>query len=213
MIVSLNTIESPLIFITDPLNTGSFSRKLYCFFAAFSTIAIIPDCVFTIPLSTTWSMIKQRAPVVHTDVPFILSSCNRIGLTKGSRRPAVLTTDFTSLFSAGLAVFAGFAFVIFGVIGLGAGFVFANAGVVAFGAAFFGAAVCNVTVCEAGLVAAGVGLVTAGFAEVVGAGFEAVGFAVLAGVVDVCASALPASRPAPNMDTNRFLIFISNLTS
>src|SRR5882757_1467615 len=189
VIVSLKTTESPLIFSTKPLNTGSFSFKLYCFFAAFSTIAIIPDVVFTTPFSTTWSMIRQRAPVVHTEVDFILSSCNRIGLMKGSRRPAVFTTVAVSCFFAtgfgalalASALPSAFAWAFFAVgVSTGA-FGFAARATIA----FLGTDVVGFTVCDAGLLAACAGLVATvvGFAA---AGFAAAGFAgAVAGLVAV----------------------------
>src|SRR5438128_899473 len=115
--------ESPVIFVTCPLKTGSFSRRLYCFFEAFSTIAIMPCWVFTIPFITTWSMIKQRAPVVHT-VVVAFSCCNRRGLTNGSRRPAVLTGAFPAAGFSAFAWMSAFTFAGLAAFGAGAGLVF-----------------------------------------------------------------------------------------
>src|SRR4051794_32170771 len=91
-------------------------------------------------------MIRQRAPVVHTAVDFILSSCKRMGLINGSRRPAVFTTVAVSaLFAAGFAALA-FASVFFAAA-------FEALGCTIGAAAFFGAGAACFTVCDAGLLA------------------------------------------------------------
>src|SRR5438552_18077066 len=105
-------------------------------------------------------MITQRAPVVQTEVVFILSSCKRIGLTNGSRRPAVFTTVATSCFFAtgfGALALASALAIAFCAVGVS---------VAAFGFAattgFFAAAAIGFTACDAGLLAACVVFVAAG---------------------------------------------------
>jgi hypothetical protein len=172
-------------------------------------------------------MIRQRAPVVQTEVDFILSSCNRIGLMNGSRRPAVFTTVATSCFFAtGFGAFAlasalAIAFFAVGVSVAAFGFA-AIAGFVAAAEVGFEA---GFTACDAGLLAACVVFAAAGFvaglvAGVVAAAFagvDAAGFVPVAGVVvclagaaAVCASAVPASNP---IIRRFFLIIFPILTS
>src|SRR5262249_19528356 len=142
--VSENTIESPVIFTTTPFWTVSRSCRLYCFFAAFSTIAIQPLCVFTTPLRTTCEITTQRAPVVHAGFDRMRSSDKRIGLMNGSRRFAFATSGIAGFTGAG---FCAVVVVLTGVFaaGFGAGafvtrfavaWVFAGAGVDFAGAAF-----------------------------------------------------------------------------
>src|SRR6202035_2134849 len=96
--VSLKMIESPVIFTTKPLNTGSFSRRKYALFKLLTTTAIIPESDFTTPLRLIWSMARQRLPVLQPE-PSMLRLTT--GLIKGSRRLVRLiclgASDFASL--------------------------------------------------------------------------------------------------------------------
>ena len=77
---------SPVIFSTVPLNSASFSRNTYGRREPFSTNAIFPSRVITIPFSTTCSTSRQRFPVAQVPAGPVPVWC--IGLTNGSRRPA-----------------------------------------------------------------------------------------------------------------------------
>src|SRR3954454_4176620 len=76
-------IESPVIFTTKPLNTGSFSRRKYALSKLLTTTAIIPESALTIPLRLIWSIAKQRLPLLHPE-PSMLRLTT--GLMNGSRR-------------------------------------------------------------------------------------------------------------------------------
>src|ERR1700676_4002359 len=85
--VSLKTIESPVILTTYPLKTGSFSRRKYALFMALITTAIMPASDFTIPVRAIWSTARQRLPVLHPEPPIPRFTT---GLKKGSRRPPAM---------------------------------------------------------------------------------------------------------------------------
>src|SRR6202040_3689315 len=88
-VVSLKMIESPVIFTTYPLNTGSFSRRKYALSMALTTTAIMPASAFTTPLRLIWSIARQRLPMLHPE-PIMLRLTT--GLRNGSRRPVRLIT-------------------------------------------------------------------------------------------------------------------------
>jgi hypothetical protein len=93
--VSLKMIESPVIFTTYPLNTGSFSLRKYALSIAFTTTAIIPVSDFTTPLSAIWSIVRQRFPVLH---PEPTAPMFTTGLVNGSLRPTAFTTFVAGFF-------------------------------------------------------------------------------------------------------------------
>src|SRR3954468_14083676 len=64
--------------------------------------AIQPFTVFTTPSTVSWSMIKQRLPVLHEVV--LVPMRTMTGLTNGSRRPLLLSCAWASALGA-----AGFA--------------------------------------------------------------------------------------------------------
>src|SRR5271170_7754799 len=91
--VSLKMIESPVIFTTYPLKTGSFSRRKYALFMALTTTAIMPASDFTIPVSAIWSTARQRLPVLHPEPPMLWFTT---GLRNGSRRPPAMLILWSS---------------------------------------------------------------------------------------------------------------------
>src|SRR5690242_20440265 len=98
-------MESLVIFSTLPLNTWSFSRKVYVRRLLVETTAIIfPVMSRTVPCRTSSGMARQRFPLAQL-CPGPTDETLRIGLTKGSRRPAApirrAGTGFFSSFGGG----------------------------------------------------------------------------------------------------------------
>src|SRR5208337_4242429 len=84
--VSWNTIESPVIFTTYPLNTGSFSRKKYALFRLLLTTAMKPLSACTTPRKLIAPISRHFLPVLQPEPPAWLTT----GLMKGSRLPFAL---------------------------------------------------------------------------------------------------------------------------
>src|SRR5579863_10418282 len=82
--VSWNTTESPVILITYPLNTGSFSRRKYALFRLLVTTAINPLSDFTTPRRLMLPISRHFFPVEHPE-PF----CCTTGEKNGSRFPFI----------------------------------------------------------------------------------------------------------------------------
>src|SRR5579863_3866058 len=129
--VSLKMIESPVIFTTYPLKTGSFSRRKYALFMALTTTAIMPASDFTIPVRATWSTARQRLPVLQPDPPILWFTT---GLTNGSRRPPAMLILWSSFFGSTGFFLSSTATAAFGSLG------WSTATLVVFFAVVFGAA-------------------------------------------------------------------------
>src|SRR3954469_18462497 len=85
--------------------------------------AIQPLTVLTTPSTTSWSMMRQRLPVLH-DV-LLVPMRTMTGLTNGSRRPRLLSCAWGSTFGAAGLAAAGLEAVVaagFAAAGLVAGF-------------------------------------------------------------------------------------------
>src|SRR5580704_17930328 len=123
-------IESPVIFTTYPLKTGSFSRRKYALFMALITTAIIPPSDFTIPVRAIWSTARQRLPVLHPDPPILWFTT---GLTNGSRRPPAMLILWSSFLGSTGFFLSSTATAGFGPLG------WSTATLVVFFAAVFGA--------------------------------------------------------------------------
>src|SRR5208282_4615331 len=192
--VSWKTMESPVIFTTYPLNTGSFSRRKYALFKLLVTTAMKPLSDFTTPRRLIVPISRHFFPVEHPE-PF----CCTTGLKNGSRFPliahflssgllsleALAASDFSAFVSALVSAFvsalasaagAGAAGFISFATGLAGGFMgsalatttagFATAGLAA-GAADFATTVFGWAAGASVLDGAGVFFATAGAAVVV----------------------------------------------